>query len=161
MLSRAETILESVEVAWRPMRQAASRLGEERLEGRTSAGWTAKEMLAHVAFWDEAVTGVVVGMFRHAPLPEGWTFGSGYLPADGEAWAPADVHNAREAAWARARGASEVLARLDRAHGQLLALLSTVTEQEGSDHGDYFDRLPLHYVEHVPELEALEAAGRE
>ncbi len=150
MSDRTERLLASVEAAWGPMREAVSRLGDERLESMTSIGWTAKEMLAHIAFWDEAVTGVVVGMFRNERLPDGWTFGSGYLPAEGEGWAPADVHNAREAAWARTRTVSEVLARLDRAHHQLLALLATVAGEEAHEHGDYFDRLPLHYVEHMP-----------
>ena len=159
MPDRTEAILERLETAWRPIRDATTRLGQERLEARTTAGWTAKELLAHVAFWDEAVTGVVVGMFRGEPLSDGWTFGSGYLPAKDAGWAPADVHNAREASWARSRTASEVLARLDDAHHQLVDLLCTVTDQEAFEHGDYFDRLPLHYVEHLPELERLEASG--
>jgi len=48
-----------------------------------------------------------------------------------------------------------VLARFHRAHGQLVAILSTVTEQEASDHADYFNGLGLHYLEHQPELDAL------
>ena len=158
MPDRTEAILEELETAWRPIRDAARRLGEERLESRTSAGWTAKELLAHVAFWDEAVLGVVVGMFRGEPLPDGWTFGSGYLPGD-DGWPPADVHNAREASWAQTRTASEVLARLDRAHDEMVAVVSTVTDQEALEHRDYFDRLPRHYVEHLPELQALEEPG--
>jgi hypothetical protein len=157
---RTARILEEVETAWRPVRDAANQLGDERLESRTSAGWTAKELLAHVAFWDEAVLGVVVGMLRGEPLPDGWTFGSGYLPGDDESWPPADVHNAREASWARARTASEVLARLDQAHDLMVDVLSTVTEQEAVEHRDYFDRLPRHYVEHLPELQALGGPGR-
>lgn len=157
MADGTDAILEMVEAAWRPLREAAGRL-TERLESTTSAGWTAKEMLAHVAFWDEAVVGVVVGMFRHQPRPEGWTFGSGYLPAQGEGWPTADVHNAREAAWARTRTEADVLARLDRSHGQLLDLLATVTDREVVDHAGYFRRLPSHYIEHQPELEGLEAS---
>jgi hypothetical protein len=155
----SKAILETIEAAWRPMRDAATRLGEQGLESRTSAGWTAKELLAHVAFWDEAVVAVVVGMFRRQPLPDGWTFGSGYLPGDGESWPPADVHNAREASWAQGRSAAEVLARLDHAHDRMVSALSTVTDQEASEHGDYFDRLPRHYVEHLPELQELRAPG--
>ncbi len=155
MTQRPDGILREVQAAWLPMREAAGRLGEEALEVRTSAGWTAKEMLAHVAFWDEAVLGVVLGMFRQEALPDGWTFGSGYLPDEGEGWPPADVHNSREAAWARQRSGAEVLDRFDRAHEQLLAVLSTVTEQEALEHSDYFNSLPLHYLEHQPELEAL------
>lgn len=148
----SEAVVKKLEAAWSPMRETVSRLGLERLDTTTSTGWSVKEMLAHVAFWDEAVLGVVLGMFRHEPLPEGWTFGSGYLPAAGEAWAPTEVHNAREAAWARTRSGADVLARLDCAHEQLVALLATITDQEVLEHGDYFHRLPLHYAEHHPEL---------
>lgn len=155
MPDEVRRIVEAVEAAWLPLRHAAGALAEAQLASTTQAGWTVKEMLAHVAFWDEAVTAVVVGMFRRQPLPDRWTFGSGFLPGDGEAWAPADVHNAREAAWARRRTSAEVLTRLDGAHADMVALLSTVAEQEASEHRDYFDRLPLHYVEHLPELEEL------
>ncbi len=115
-------------------------------------------MLAHVAFWDEAVLGVVVGMFRRDALPDGWTFGSGYLPAEGQSWPTADEHNAREAGWARRRSGREVLARFENAHEQLLAILATVTEQEASDHAGYFSGLGSHYAEHQPEIERLISA---
>lgn len=38
---------------------------------------------------------------------------------------------------------------------QLLAILSTVTEQEALEHAEYFKTLPAHYVEQRPELEGL------
>jgi hypothetical protein len=155
MTDRRAEILRRVETAWQPMQEAVGRLGEIRLLRPTSAGWTARELVAHLSFWDEAVLGVVVGMFRREALPDDWRFGSGYLPDDGQGWPSADEHNAREAAWARARTGPEVLARFPRAHDQLVAILSTVTEQEASDHADYFHRLGLHYVEHQPELDGL------
>ena len=43
---RADGIRARVEEAWAPFRAAAA----DRLEAPTAAGWTAKEMLAHVAF---------------------------------------------------------------------------------------------------------------
>jgi hypothetical protein len=148
----ARRILERIEAEWRPLREAADRLGPVRLEQRTPAGWTAKEMLAHIAFWDEAgVTSML--MFRNPQLPEGWRFGSGYVPED--PWPRADAHNAREAAWARPLPATQVRARLDVAHEQCLVLLSTVTDLEAVAHADYFNRRPDHYQEHLPELQAL------
>lgn len=155
MGQRATAILNAVEVTWQPMLEAVRRLGSDGLELPTTAGWTAKEMVAHVSFWDEAVLGVVTGMFRHQPLPDGWTFGSGYLPEDGEGWPMADEHNAREAAWARGRSGSDVLARFEHAHDQLVAILATVTEQEVTDHADYFGGLGSHYGVHQPELDRL------
>ncbi len=129
------------------------------LNAPTCAGWTGKEMLAHVAFWDEAVVPAVVTMFRGQNLPPDWAFGSGDLGlGDGE-WPAADVHNAREAAWARTRPLTDVIERCDRAHHRLAALLKSVTDGEYADHAGYFAGLGAHYDEHLAEL-ATSAAGR-
>lgn len=136
----------------------------DRLDEPTVAGWSVKEMLAHVAFWDEAVLPVVVTMFRGEKLPPDWAFGSGDLGVGEGGWPPADVHNAREAAWARSRTSAEVIARCDRAHAQLIALLETLRDEEVTDHFDYFSGLGSHYGEHLGELQnsagAEGAAGR-
>ena len=79
-------------------------------------------------------------------------FGSGYSPAAGE-WPPADVHNAREAAWTRERTASDVVERWSAARAQLLAVLDTVTDDEVAEHGDDFASLGTHHDEHRRELE--------
>ena len=42
----------------------------------------------------------------------------------------ADVHNAREAAWATPRPASEVIARLDAGHARFVELLESLTPEE-------------------------------
>ncbi|MGQ0521544.1 MAG: DinB family protein [Actinomycetota bacterium] len=145
----------AVDEAWRPMREAAARIRADQFDLVTTSGWTVKEMLAHIAFWDEAVTGVLVGMFRKEPLPDGWRFGSGFLPGEGEGWPPAEVHNEREAAWARGQDPAGVLARLEQAHGQMVAILATVTDEEAREHAGYFDGLSSHYTEHLPELDGL------
>lgn len=46
------------------LREAAERLRGSGMEATTSAGWTVKEMVAHVAFWEETVNPVVNGMYR-------------------------------------------------------------------------------------------------
>jgi hypothetical protein len=145
---RAEDIRGRVDAAWAAFRAAVP----DDLDRPTSSGWTTKEMLAHVAFWDEAVVPVVVTMFRGDPMPAGWSFGSGDLGLAGNDWPPAEVHNAREAAWARARPAAEVLERCDRAHAQLVALLLTVTDEEVAEHEHYFRPLGAHDEHHAPEL---------
>jgi hypothetical protein len=147
---RARDIRARVDAAWRPFRSAMAAMGEG-LDQPRPGGWTAKEMLAHVAFWDEAVVPVVVTMFRGEALPSGWAFGSGDLGLGG-GWPEADVHNAREAAWARGRPAAEVVARCDRAHAQLVALLETLTDDEVAAHLGYFSDLGRHYEEHLADL---------
>ena len=103
---RKEEILKQIKEASRPFREAVERLGAEGMERRTEAGWTVKEMVAHVAFWDECALPVVNGMFRgdqewlavdRATL-ERWYGGDDLGLGADDSWPRADVHNAREAA---------------------------------------------------------------
>lgn len=148
---------ERVEAAWRPLREAIEKVGVEGLDQPTSAGWTAKEMLGHVAFWLEAFEYVLEVMLREGETRPGYGFGSGYWPSDDEDWPHFDVHNAREAAWARAQPAEAVLARLDAARDRHRELLQSLTEAELAD--ERFTGLvgqeASHLAEHLPELAAL------
>jgi hypothetical protein len=150
--SEKAQVLARVQKQWGPFRALAESL-RARLEEETPAGWTAREMLGTVAFWDEAAFGWITLGIRGGELPAGWTFASGF--DHGQGWPHADVHNAREAAWAKAKSTDEVLARLDAAHEQLLAILSTVGKEEATKNADYFSQLGGHYAGHRPELEAL------
>jgi hypothetical protein len=119
-------------------------------DGLPVSGWALKEMLGHVAFWEEAAVPVILHMLRGTAIPGGWRFGSGYVPA-GE-WPAADVHNAREAAWAADQPIQTVLLRWDEAHSGLLGVLATVTEDEAVRHSDYFGGLSAHLREHAAGL---------
>jgi hypothetical protein len=154
----ARRLIDLVELSYRPLRETAARLDLARLEDKTTFGWTAKEMLAHVAFWEEAPIGFVTTAIRGQELSDApdapWRFGSGYVPEGG--WPRADVHNAREAEWARSQSGEAVMARWDRAHANLVAFLATVSEEEARKHASYFfDEIPRHYGVHLPELEAM------
>lgn len=152
-------LVEEIEAAYVPFREAVARLGAGGLERPTPSGWTAKEMVAHVAFWQEAVRPVVTTMLRDGSPPEGgFSFGSGYVPAGD--WPGADVHNAREAAWAREQPADVVLDRLDRAHADLLAVAASVTDDERLAHASYFAGVVDHFREHLAELEGQEPPPR-
>lgn len=139
-------LVQQVEEAYRPFRDAVARAD---LDAPTSAGWTAKEMVAHVAFWKEASVGVVRNLFRGEPAAA-VAFGSGYEP--GETWPAADEHNAREAAWARTQTAAAVVERLDRAHRLQCETLAIVTDDERAAHAGWFDVLGDHEREHLAEL---------
>src|SRR5262245_42929154 len=107
----------------------ATAIGERTPAGGT---WTLKEMVAHVAFWEEAAVFVITYMYRGQPAPSGYAFGSGYVP--GATWPRADEHNAREAEWARGQTMGAVLERWDRAYEELATLLETVTDEERGQH---------------------------
>lgn len=135
-----------LDASWQRFRAAVSPL---QMDTATAAGWTAKEMVGHLGFWLEAGEGVVVAMFRGMPLRAGFEFGSGYVPEPDAPWPIADVHNAREAAWAKPRTSQEVVARLDAGHARLAALV------ESLDPSELADERYLSYVQHMcTELDA-------
>ena len=149
-------LVDGMEAAWRGFRATVTDLGPAELDRATTSGWTAKEMLGHVAFWEETVEPVIVSMFRGGALPEEWAFGSGYIHPDGP-WPPTDTHNAREAAWARSRPPQEVVARLDAAHARALQIVRSLTDDELQDprYRRYLGSTAAHYDEHREELAAL------
>lgn len=152
-LASAADLIAQVDRAWGPFAEAVERLGEHGIEGETLAEWSGKEMLGHVAFWDEAVVGAVTGMIRGQEMPEGWGFKSGYVPSGD--WPRADVHNAREAAWARGQTAAAVLERLWKSHREMREFLGSVTPEELKERPDYFNGIGKHYIEHQADLEEL------
>lgn len=151
-------LLDQLSEVWAPFSAAVAALGEGRLERRTSAGWTAKELLAHTAFWDETVEGVVTLRFRGQRLPVGFAFGSGFVPP-AEGWPHFEVHNAREAVWGREHSAAEVMQRAQIAHERLVGVLATISDEEAATHAEYFDNITGHYREHLPEIEGAVPRG--
>jgi hypothetical protein len=103
-----------------------------------------------VAFWNECADPVINGMFRQVVDMKGWTFGSAYVPEEGN-WPAEDAHNAREAEWARGQTAETVVARLDAAHADARRVLETVTDDELTDErfARYVAEQADHYLEHA------------
>lgn len=155
-VTSAADLLTSVDAVWRPFDAVVARLEDSAFAIETAGGWTAGELLAHIAFWDEALVPVVETIFRVGTLPPGWAFGSGYTP--GAEWPAAGIHNSREAAWARKNLPGDIRARLHAAHEGLIVCLATVTDGEAEAQASYFSRLPAHYGEHLPELAAMAGA---
>lgn len=145
----ADELRSRVDEAWTAFRRD---IGAVELEAATQAGWSAKEMLAHVAFWMETVPPFVTGAFRGDESAFEVTFPSGYKPGDGGDWPPPDVHNAREAAWGREQTADAVRQRADNAYSRLEQFLRTVTDDEVDGHTDYFAEVHNHLDEHRAEL---------
>lgn len=145
-----------MERGWTRFRSLVAGLEPVDLERRTSGGWTAKEMLGHMAFWEETVEPVIIAMFRGDRLAADWAFGSGYTHPNGP-WPLASEHNAREAAWARERPTHAVLSRLDAAHTRAMEIVCSLSEAEVVDarYQEYLLGRIAHYDEHRPELEAL------
>lgn len=156
MGDKADTALARVDAAWRPFEQFVRGMGLEAFDRDTGGGWTAKEMLAHVAFWDEAVVPVLTYMLRGEEIPDGHFFGSGYRP--GATWPSDDVHNAREAEWARSHSEEDVKQRLTTAHAAMTDAVASITDEEAPQRASYIQEQCDHYREHLAEL--IASTGR-
>jgi hypothetical protein len=134
----ASAQLDLLDAGWQRLQRVIERLcsgqqGPAGLDRPIGTGWTVKEMLAHLAFWDETSLPVIENIYRGKPEipPAAWYGGDDLELAPNDPWPDPDTHNAREARWARNHTTAEVLARLQRAREQLKTILATVTDEEG------------------------------
>jgi hypothetical protein len=137
---RPAELLERMREGWRPFRRAIARIGLGPLRNMTNAGWTAKAMLSHLAFWLEALDDA---------LPERLAGRRGRIRN-------VQAENDREASAADARGAGEVVKRLDDAYKKVVDVVQGLPPDEdvhfmavrliaGESYG--------HFAEHLPEIE--------
>lgn len=142
--------------AWHRLRERVGKLGPEALERATSSGWSLKEMLAHIAFWDEATAPAVAMIVGDDALLDDWPgFASGFVAPDGAPWPHTDEHNAREAAWARGQAAEAVIDRLDTAHLQARAVIERLAAEGVNDDRvrRYVEDEKIgHYIEHLEDV---------
>jgi hypothetical protein len=117
---------------WERLVAVVERLGPDGLEQPLTRIWTVKEMLAHLAFWEETSLPVIQMMYRGGPelAVQQWYGGQDLELAADAPWPEADVHNAREARWARSRSPADVLERLKQARQKLKTVIATVTDEE-------------------------------
>lgn len=117
-------------------------------------GWTRKDVLAHVEWWNEHSVRVV----------EGVRTGLDPYQASGEAW-DIDAHNARVLAHNRSRSAADVRRGEADTFRRLLAAVEDTTEDallvkdpvpwlDGTLAGVVADDSSAHYPEHLPHLAA-------
>src|SRR5262245_2650440 len=82
---------------WKRLSAAIDRLGPGGLDRPLTPFWTVKEMLAHLAFWEETSLPVIQTLYRGGPeLPVSQWYGGADLELAPDApWPDADTHNAR------------------------------------------------------------------
>lgn len=136
-------LLFQVDAGWRVFRAAAGALAAERQGDALPSGWTAKEMLAHVAYWESTLPDQLRALQAGGtPTP----------------CSDVDAENARVGAEAREMTAPEVLERLDAAHARAVEAVGGLDENEAGDEGlvaKVADETYDHYAEHVTELWVL------
>ena len=138
--TRPAQLLEKMREGWRPFRRAVARIGLRRLNDVTSAGWTAKAMLAHIAYWLETLERSLPYRLRgeRGPIPN------------------VQSENDREQAAAASRPAHQVTKRLDDAYTKLIKIVEALPADEDL----HFMAIRLiagesygHFFEHLPEIE--------
>ena len=137
---RPAQLLDKMRDGWRPFRRAVARVGWGKLADTTSAGWTAKAMLSHIAYWLESLDRSLPYRLKgeRGPVPD------------------VQKENDREQAAADARSAEETVKRLDDAYAKLVK----VVEALPADEDLHFMAIRLiagesygHFAEHVTELQ--------
>jgi len=138
--TRPAQLLEKMREGWRPFRRAVARVGWRRLADTTSAGWTAKAMLSHIAYWLESLDRSLPHRLRgeRGPIPD------------------VQKENDREQAAADARSAEETVRRLDDAYTRLVKIVEALPADEDL----HFMAIRLiagesygHFNEHIVELQ--------
>jgi hypothetical protein len=100
------------------MRQALEALPQERWNEALPAGWTLREMVGHLAYWESTVPGYVERLRTGQPREPG---------------GDVDAQNARVAAEARGLSREDVLKRWDDAHASVLRIARTLGDEELQD----------------------------
>ena len=122
----------------------ASFSGEEIAQPGRFGEWSAKDMLAHITFWEQRLIAYVNGAKESLVQP------------DEDEQAAIDRVNAEVLAANRARPLAEVRAAFDESYRQTLALAESLSAEDLADEvlynllaGDTFE----HYHEHIEMLE--------
>ena len=137
---RPAELIERMREEWRPFRRALGRIGTQHLEEKTASGWTGKALLAHLAYWLEAL---------EESLPERLAGRRGRIR-------DAQAENDRTEAEAASQTAHAVVKRLDDAYKKVFDTVQALP----ADADVHFMAIRLiagesygHFAEHLAEIE--------
>ena len=138
VISRAE-LQKRISQSHRSMREAIGALPPSRWDEKLPAGWTLKEMVGHLAYWESTIPAFVDSLRTGTPRESG---------------ADVDELNARAAAEARGLSREEVLLRWDVAHSEMLEVARNLSDAELEDapfmqkfEGETYGHYPDHYAD--------------
>jgi uncharacterized damage-inducible protein DinB len=131
-------IIQRVEASWHDLQHALAGIPDERMEEPGVTGeWSVKDVLAHIAYWEDALTRRITGS-----------------DANPDAGLDVDAINAREQAARAGWSLAQTRAELAASHGRVLAALATVPEIDPDEvNDDTWD----HYDDHAAAVRAWRA----
>ena len=139
-----QELIERTETSWQAWKTATDGIPEDRMREPVTGHWTAKDLLGHVAFWDDWVIGHCQRILADQP----------------EAEDDLDAVNQGQVEESKETSVAEQLRFRDAAHARLAAFLTTIRDDEAK-----FARLVealewetyKHYDEHAAEISAWRA----
>jgi hypothetical protein len=142
-------LLAKIEHVYVASRAVLDALPSERWDETVPAGWTLKEMVGHLAYWEDTVPTFVESIRAGAAR---------------ESSGSVDEQNARVAAAVRSLARDDVLEQLESAHRRVVDLVRSLNEDELAD-GRILEKLAgdtyEHYPEHFADLGAAIKTGKE
>jgi hypothetical protein len=142
-------LLAKIEHVYVASRAVLDALPSERWDETLPAGWTLKEMVGHLAYWEDTVPTFVESIRAGAAR---------------ESSGSVDEQNARVAAAVRSLARDDVLDQLESAHRRAVDLVRSLNEDELAD-GRILEKLAgdtyEHYPEHFADLGAAIKTGKE
>ena len=117
-MSKAQRLIGRIEQGWRPFRDAVRGLGRARYDEKTTAGWTYRDLVAHVAAWED-LSARRLRAFRET--------GDRTYPDDAK---DTDAFNARVAESHRLVGAEALVDELDTAHKRLVEEIARLDDAQ-------------------------------
>lgn len=134
-----EQLLTRLDNAWTTLGESYAGLTEAEMMAPGVAGdWSVKDMLAHVATWEEEA-------LKYLPLVL-----VGGRPPRYASYGGIDTFNARMTEAKRGLSLAEVQRRLEETHRQLIAYLQSVPEEQFATETRFRHRLRLDTYSHYP-----------
>ena len=146
-------LLARIDEGWRPFREAVRGVGRARMNEPTGAGWTFRDLVAHVSAWHDLTSRRLRALLETGKLP-----GPGDERSLGlQAFRDVDEFNARVTASHRLVGPEALTDELDTTYRALRGAVAALTD--GQLHANDDEVIAMvrgntfgHYQEHASEL---------
>jgi hypothetical protein len=137
---RVAKLLATLDAAWTDFQQSYAGLAADRLlQPGVSEGWSIRDTIAHVTWWEEEA-------LKHLPL----ILAGGRPPRYSVTYGGIDAFNAQQTELRRDRSLTEIIAQAEDTHRRLVAYLQSVPPEQITAEPRFRRRLRLDTFGHYP-----------